>query len=97
MHIGFCRMELYLPDSHSLKGRRQVARSVAARVRNQFNVAVAEVDDGDMWQRLTLGICCLSSDLGHVEQTISRVADFIEGSRPDIQLLDYQIEMISGV
>ncbi len=97
MHIGYCTMELYLPESHSLKGRRQVARSVAARVRNQFNVAVAEVDNGDLWQRLTLGICCLSNDPSYVEQTISRVAEFIEDSRPDVQLLDYQIEMISGV
>ena len=97
MHIGYCTMELYLPENHSLKGRRQVARSVAARVRNQFNVAVAEVDNGDLWQRLTLGICCLSNDPGYVEQTISRVAEFIEDSRPDVQLLDYQIEMISGV
>ena len=97
MHIGFCRMELYLPESHSLKARRQVARSVAARIRNQFNVAVAEVEQGELWQRLTLGICCLSDDPDHAEQTISRVASYIEDSRPDVQLLDYEIEMISGV
>ena len=43
-------MELFIPDSHSLKTKRQVARSVAARIRNQFNVTVAEADDNDLWQ-----------------------------------------------
>ena len=58
LHIGVCRVSLYLPGVQSLKGKRQIARSINARIRNQFNVAVAEVEDQDLWQRLTLGICC---------------------------------------
>ena len=45
MHIGVCRIMLHLPDSASLKDKRQVARSLSARIRNTFNVAVAEVAD----------------------------------------------------
>ena len=97
MHIGFARIDLHLPDNHSLKGRRQVSRSVSARVRDRFNVSVAEVDNGDLWQRLTLGVCCLGGDPDQVEQTIAKVATFIENSRPDLQLLDCQTEIISGL
>ena len=43
LHIGVCRLMLHLPDANSLKAKRQVARSLTARIRNQFNVAVAEV------------------------------------------------------
>ena len=97
MHIGFARIELHLPDNHGLKGRRQVSRSVSARVHDRFNVSVAEVENGALWQRLTLGVCCLGGDPDQVEQTIAKVATFIENSRPDLQLLDYQTEIISGL
>lgn len=97
MHIGYCRLVLYLPDTHSLKGKRQVAQSVSSRIRNQFDVAVAEVDDNDLWQRLTLGICCLSNDAKHAHEILSKVVSFVEKSRDDLELLDYETEIISGV
>jgi len=90
-------MELFLPDSHSLTAQRQVARSVAARIRNQFNVTVAEADDNDLWQRLTLGICCLSNDTKHANEILSNVVAFVEKSRDDLELLDYETEIISGL
>ncbi len=86
-----------MPDSHSLKAKRQVARYVAARIRNQFNVTVAEADDNDLWQRLTLGICCLSNDTKHANEILSNVVAFVEKSRDDLELLDYETEIISGL
>ena len=86
-----------MPDSHSLKAKRQVARAVAARIRNQFNVTVAEADDNDLWQRLTLGICCLSNDTKHANEILSNVVAFVEKSRDDLELLDYETEIISGL
>lgn len=86
-----------MPDSHSLKAKRQVARSVATRIRNQFNVTVAEADDNDLWQRLTLGICCLSNDTRHANEILSNVVAFVEKSRDDLELLDYETEIISGL
>ena len=88
---------LYLPDAQSLKGKRQVARSLTAKIRSQFNVAVAEVADNDLWQRLTLGVCCLSNDNRHANEILSNVVSFVETSRDDLELLDYEIEIISGV
>ena len=97
MHVGVCRIMLHLPDSGSLKDKRQVARSLSTRIRNQFNVAVAEVEDQDLRQRLTLAICCVSTDSAHANEMISKVVEFVEESRRDIELLDYQTEIISGV
>ncbi len=97
MHIGVCRIKLHLPDTHSLKAKRQVARSLTSRIQNQFNVAVAEAEDNDIWQRLTLVACCVSNDAGHANQILSRVVSFVEESRRDLELLDYETEIISGV
>ena len=97
MHVGVCRLMLYLPNTQSLKGKRQVARSITAKIRNQFNVAVAEVEDNDLWQRLTLGVCCVSNDSGHANEVLSKVVAFVEEARGDLELLDYNIEIIPGV
>jgi uncharacterized protein YlxP (DUF503 family) len=96
LHIGFCRLEIRLPDNHSLKGKRQVSRSVTARIRNRFNVAVAESENNELWQRLTLAVCCLSNDARHANQVLSKVVEFLEESRGDLELLDYEIEIMSG-
>ena len=97
MHIGICRLVAHLPKAGSLKAKRQVARSVTQRIRNQFNVAVAEIEDNDLWQRLTLGVCCVSNDSAHAHQMLSRVVSFVEDFREDLVLLDHETEIISGV
>ena len=88
---------LHLPESASLKDKRQVSRSLSARIRNKFNVAVAEVEDHDLWQRLTIAVCCVSTDSAHANEMVSKVVAFIEESRRDLELLDYETEIISGV
>ena len=97
MHLGVCRIMLHLPESSNLKDKRQVAKSLSDRIRNKFNVAVAEVEDQELWQRLTLAVCCVSTDPGHANETVSKVVAFVEESRRDLELLDYQTEIISGV
>jgi uncharacterized protein YlxP (DUF503 family) len=97
LHIGVCRLALYLPDSHSLKDKRQVARSLTSRLHNQFNVAVAEDQGDNLWQSLILVVCCVSNDASHANEVISRVVSFVEDSRRDLQLQDYETEIISGM
>src|SRR5208282_6567577 len=67
MVIGVMRLTLFLPENHSLKGKRQVLRAIKARVRNKFNVSVAETDENDMWQRAELGICQVGNDRAFVD------------------------------
>ncbi len=87
---------LHLPESASLKDKRQVSRSLSARIRNSFNVAVAEVEDHELWQRLTLAVCCVSTDSAHANEMISKVVEFIEETRRDLELLDYETEIMES-
>ncbi len=97
MHVGVCRVSLRLPGNQSLKGKRQVAQSIISRVRTKFNVAIAEVEDQQLWQRLTLGISCVSNDGRHANEILSRVVQYIEEAGGDIELLDYEMETVSGI
>ena len=95
MNIGVCKITVRLPENLSLKGKRQVVKSITSRVRNQFNVSVAEVDDHDLWQIATLGVCCISNSKRHANQVLSKVVNFMANSRFEAELLDYEIEILS--
>ncbi len=94
MNIGVCKITLRLPENLSLKGKRQVVKSITSRVKNQFNVSVAEVDDHDLWQLATLGVSCVSNSKRHANEVLSKVVDFIANSRFEAELLDYEIEIL---
>ncbi len=94
MNLGVCKLKLRLPENHTLKDKRRVLKSVIARVRNNYNVSIAEVDDQDLWQLATLGIACASNSAQQVSEVLSEVVDFISQSRLDAEILDYEIEVI---
>jgi uncharacterized protein len=73
--VGLLTLELYIPDAHSLKEKRQVLRSLKDKLRRQFNVAIAELDHQDVWQRSVLGIVTLSNEDRHVRETLQKVLD----------------------
>ena len=95
MNIGVCKISLRIPENSSLKGKRQVLKSVTSRVRNKFNVSVAEVDDNELWQLATIGVCCVSNDSRYTNQVLSKVVDFVGDSHFDIEMLNYEIEIIT--
>ena len=92
MLIGLCTIELQVPGSASLKDKRQVIRSVVTRLRQDFNVSVAEVDHQNSWQLATLGVAAVSSDLRCLQRLMSRVVRRIERQSADLVLLDYETE-----
>ncbi len=94
MNVGVCKISLRLPGNLSLKGKRQVLKSITSRVRNKFNVSVAEVDNHDRWQLATIGICCVSNDNRYTNEVLSKVVDFVINSRFDVEILDYEIEIL---
>jgi len=96
MNIGVCRVKLRLPENLSLKGKRGVLKSITSRVANKFNVSIAEVDDQDLWQLATLGICCVSNNRRYTNEVLSKVVDFVANSRFEIEMLDYEIEILSA-
>jgi len=78
MVVGVLRLELLLPENHSLKGKRSVLRAIKSRVQNKFNVSIAEADDHDVWQRAVLGVSQVGSDRAHVDACLREVVHFIE-------------------
>ena len=97
MSIGTCKIRLRLPQNHTLKEKRRVLKSIISRVRNKYNVSIAEVEDQDSWQLATLGVTCVSNSGQHANQVLSKVVDFIEKSRFDVEMLDYKIEMVHAL
>jgi len=95
MNVGVCKISLRLPENLSLKGKRRVLKSITTLVRNKFNVSVAEVDDHDLWQLATIGICCVSNDKRYTNQVLSKVVNFIAGGRFDVEILNHEIEILS--
>ncbi len=79
MVVGVLRLVLYLPENCSLKGKRGVVRSIKRRVGNKFNVSIAECDDHDNWQRITLGIAQIGNQRDHVDRSLREVAVFVAG------------------
>jgi uncharacterized protein YlxP (DUF503 family) len=78
MVIGVCQLDFRIPENHSLKGKRHVVRKMIDRVRHQFNVAISEVGDNDLWQRGQIGICTVGNDRRHINSSLDKVIDFIE-------------------
>ena len=96
MNISVCKIALRLPENQSLKGKRRVIGSLCGRIRNKFNVAVAEVGDNDVWQTAVLGISCVGNDSRHTDEVVSAVIGFIESTREDIEVVEVERETLSG-
>jgi uncharacterized protein YlxP (DUF503 family) len=78
MVVGVLRLELFLPENHSLKGKRSVLRAIKSRVQNKFNVSIAECEDHDLWQRATLGVSQVGAEQPHVDACLRQVVQFID-------------------
>jgi len=93
MVVGVCRIELHLPNGASLKGKRQVLKSLKDRVKNRFNVSIAEVEDHDLWQKAVLAVACVGREQFYVKQTMNRVVGIIRGT-PAVEVLHCDVEMM---
>jgi uncharacterized protein YlxP (DUF503 family) len=94
MVIGLLTLDLHFPGARSLKDKRQALRSLETRLRNKFNVAVAEVEHQDLWQRARVAVVTVNTDHGHLESTLSSVTDEAHHAR-EIQVLDTETEILS--
>ena len=92
MTLGLLQLELSIPASRSLKGKRRVLKSIKDRARSKFNISIAETDDHDVWDRAVLAVCCVSNDVRHCNEILSKVVNFVE-SNHESELRDYHIEM----
>lgn len=93
MVIGLLTLQLHFPGARSLKDKRQALRSLETKLRNRFNVAVAEVEHQDLWQRATLAVVTVNTDHGHLDSTLSAVTSEAASAR-DVMLLDSSVEIL---
>ena len=94
MIVGVCKIKLRIPENMSLKGKRNVIKSITAQLKNKFNVSVAEVDDQQLWQIATLGVCSVSNDSRYTNEVLSKVMNFVKDGRFEVEILDCEIEII---
>ena len=93
MVIGLLTLDLHFPGARSLKDKRHALHSLETRLRNKFNVAVAEVEHQDLWQRARVAVVSVNNDHGHLESTLSHVTAEAHHSR-EIMVLDSQTEIL---
>ena len=93
MLVALERFDLRIRESHSLKQKRHVVKTLTNGIRSTFKVSVAEVDHQDLWQRATLALACVSGDSRHANEVISKALDFIEDNL-DGYVTDIHVEVL---
>ena len=93
VRVALGLVELHLGEVDSLKGKRHVLRGLKEKVKNRFNVSVAEVDHEDLWQRATLAVACVSNDARLANEIVSKAVNFIE-SLSDGEVIDVRVEIL---
>ena len=91
--MGIAKLSLRLPENHSLKGKRKVMKSLCDRLRQRFNLAVAEIDSQDLWQTGGVGIVTVGNEGKYVNSKLDKAINFID----DLQLaeiVDVHLELI---
>ena len=80
MFVGICKIDVYMPTVHSLKEKRHILKCVIERVKNRFNISIAEVDNNDLWQRGSLGIALIGNDCRFVNSSMDKILNFLESN-----------------
>jgi hypothetical protein len=92
MVVGLANIDIHIPESGSLKSKRHFLKRIKDRVKNKFNVSIAEVGHNDLWQRATIGVSVVANDKKFANQVLSRVVEQINKEN-GLQILDYSIEI----
>ena len=93
MKIGYVSLRFFLHGNNSLKGKRKVIRAIKDRLKNKFNVSVAEIGDQDVWQSIHLGIAAVSADAQYLDGLLKQVVNFIDHMHL-AEMTDCQTEII---
>jgi len=92
MHVGSLTVRLLVRESWSLKDKRQVVRSIKDKLRQSFNVSVAEVEEEDHRQMIVLGLAMVSNEAGHVRQAFERIVAALR-AHPVAEFCSHEMEV----
>lgn len=93
MSTGVLTLQIIFPNVHSLKEKRRIIQPFFAKVRKTFNVAIAEIDNQDLWQRSVIGIVTINSSTQELQRTLDYIVNFV-GEEQELGLIDYQVELL---
>ena len=93
MIVGVCTVELFIANSQSLKDKRQVLHSMKDRLRDKFNLSVAEVDEQELWQKAVLGIACVANESVHVNRVLEQALNLVK-SIPSVEIVRTHRELL---
>ncbi|MCH7907338.1 MAG: DUF503 domain-containing protein [Chloroflexi bacterium] len=94
MRVAVCRLTLRLHDNRSLKGKRQIVRSLIDRIRHRFEVSIAEVGDQDRLKSARIGIAAVSGDARHATEMMDRVVEYAEAQLFEADVIDIERDLI---
>ncbi len=95
MVVGVLKVSLHIPETRSLKGKRQVVKRLIQRMNGRFkNVAVSEVADQDLWQKAVLGITTVGPDSRLINRILDQILDYMEEFE-DFEIIQAEIDIIS--
>ena len=92
MLVALCRFDLRVPGCTSLKEKRHVVKTLSASIRRRFNVAVAEVDHQDLWQRTAIGVSAVSGERHQLTKVMHQVERHVEGF-PGVEVIDAEVSL----
>jgi uncharacterized protein YlxP (DUF503 family) len=93
MVVGVCCLRLHLAACASLKAKRGLLKPLLARLHREFNVAAAETGLQDVWQSAEITVVTVSNDPARVQSQLETVVGWVERNRPEVQVVDTQIEL----
>ncbi|MBN1292620.1 MAG: DUF503 domain-containing protein [Candidatus Latescibacteria bacterium] len=93
MIVGVLRIELFIPESGSLKSKRFALKSLKDRLKNRFNVSVAEIDNTEKWQRASIGVAAISNESRHIQSILGKALDLVYGDRR-VEVIDSKIDFL---
>jgi uncharacterized protein YlxP (DUF503 family) len=93
MLVGLYQIELFIPESGSLKSKRFVLKSLKDKIRSKFNVSVAEVDENERWQRAVLGIAMVSNERKFIDQVMNQIFNLVS-EEAECEITNQQLEIL---
>lgn len=81
MSVGLLLLDCYIPESQSLKDKRRILSSLSERLRRQFNIAIAEVEFQDQWQRARLAVVLVNTNWRMLQSSMSKLTEYVDRDR----------------
>ena len=93
MFVAILKLELHIPASNSLKHKRMILNSFKGKMKNNFNISIAEIDEHDKWQKAIVAVCQVSSDKRYIQGTMDKVLKFADSFR-GVDVLRDEMEIL---